>query len=135
MFAIIKTMGGRIVIGLGIAAFAAIAVLVFRLQTAQETIAARDAEIAQAIAANASLVVANTELQKQATRDGAILRELRDVQTRLAAVANDRRNQIDRIAENDPNVASFLDMPIPDALRVRHAPNGDADGDSPDPSE
>jgi hypothetical protein len=135
MFAIIKTMGGRIVIGLGIAAFAAIAVLVFRLQTAQETIAARDAEIAQAIAANESLVVANTELQKQATRDGAILRELRDVQTRLAAVANDRRNQIDRIAENDPNVASFLDMPIPDALRVRHAPNGDADGDSPDPSE
>jgi hypothetical protein len=132
MFAIIKTMGGRIVIGLGIAAFAAIAVLVFRLQTAQETIAARDAEIAQAIAANASLVVANTELQKQATRDGAILRELRDVQTRLAAVANDRRNQIDRIAEDNPDVASFLDMPIPEPLRVRHAPNGDADSDSPD---
>jgi hypothetical protein len=132
MFAIIKTMGGRIVIGLGIAAFAAIAVLVFRLQTAQETIAARDAEIAQAIAANASLVVANTELQKQATRDGAILRELRDVQAGLAAVANDRRNQIDRIAESDPDVASFLDMPIPDALRVRHASDGDADGDSPD---
>jgi hypothetical protein len=132
MFAIIKTMGGRIVIGLGIAAFAAIAVLVFRLQTAQETIAARDAEIAQAIAANESLVVANTELQKQATRDGAILRELRDVQTRLAAVANDRRNQIDRIAEDNPDVASFLDMPIPDALRVRHASDGDADGDSPD---
>jgi hypothetical protein len=132
MFAIIKTMGGRIVIGLGIAAFAAVAVLVFRLQTAQETIAARDAEIAQAIAANESLVVANTELQKQATRDGAILRELRDVQTRLAAVANDRRNQIDRIAEDNPDVASFLDMPIPEPLRVRHASDGDADGDSPD---
>ena len=132
MFAIIKTMGGRIVIGLGIAAFAAIAVLMFRLQTAQDTIAARDAEIAQAIAANASLVVANTELQKQATRDGAILRELRDLQAGLAAVANDRRNQIDRIAESDPDVASFLDMPIPDALRVRHASDGDADGDSPD---
>jgi two-component sensor histidine kinase len=135
MFAIIKTMGGRIVIGLGIAAFAAIAVLVFRLQTAQETIAARDAEIAHAIAANETLVVANTELQKQATRDGAILRELRDVQTRLAAVANDRRNQIDRLAEDNPDVATFLDIPIPDALRVRHAPNGDADGDSPDSSE
>jgi hypothetical protein len=132
MFAIIKTMGGRIVIGLGIAAFAAIAVLVFRLQTAQETIAARDAEIAQAIAANQSLVVANTELQKQASRDGAILRELRDAQARLAAVANARRADLDRLAGDNPDVASFLDMPVPDALRVRHAPDGDADGDSPD---
>jgi hypothetical protein len=132
MFSFIKAMGGRIVIGLGIAAFVTIAFLVFRLQGANEKIAARDATIAQTIAANASLVVANTELQKQATRDGAILRELRDVQTRLAAVANARRADLDRLAGENPDVASFLDMPIPDALRVRHAPDSDADGDSPD---
>lgn len=135
MFAAIKTMGGRIVIGLGIAAFVAIAVLAFRLQGAEAKIAAREAEIEQVSAANETLVVVNAELQKQATRDGAILRELRDVHARLAAAADRRSVELDRLAESDPDVASFLDMPVPGPLRVRHAANGDADGDSPDSSE
>jgi len=123
---------GRIAIGAAIALLAAVAFLSFRLQGAEAKIAARDATIAQTIAANETLVAVNTELRKQATRDGAILRELRDVQAGLATVANDRRNQIDRLAESDPDVASFLDMPIPAALRVPDAARGDADGDGPD---
>ena len=132
MLSIINTIAGRIAIGVAIGLLALVAFLAFRLQGAEAKITARDATIAQTIAANTSLVESNAALQKQATRDGAILRELHDVQARLSAVANDRRNQIDRIAESDPDVASFLDMPIPDALRVPDAARGDADGDGPD---
>ena len=123
---------GRIAIGAAIALLAAVAFLSFRLQGAEAKIAARDATIAQTIAANETLVVVNTELQKRAARDGEALRNLRDVQTRLAADADRRRIELDRLAESDPDVADFLDMPIPAALRVRDAPSGDADGDGPD---
>ena len=123
---------GRIAIGAAIALLAAVAFLSFRLQGAEAKIAARDATIAQTIAANETLVVVNTELQKRAARDGEALRNLRDVQTRLAADADRRRIELDRLAESDPDVASFLDMPIPAALRVPDAARGDADGGSPD---
>jgi len=123
---------GRIAIGAAIALLAAVAFLSFRLQGAEAKIAARDATIAQTIAANETLVVVNTELQKRAARDGEALRNLRDVQTRLAADADRRRIELDRLAESDPDVASFLDMPIPAALRVPDAARGDADGDGPD---
>lgn len=123
---------GRIAIGAAIALLAAVAFLSFRLQGAEAKIAARDATIAQTIAANETLVAVNTELQKRAARDGEALRNLRDVQTRLAADADRRRIELDRLAESDPDVASFLDMPIPAALRVPDAARGDADGDGPD---
>ena len=123
---------GRIAIGAAIALLAAVAFLSFRLQGAEAKIAARDATIAQTIAANETLVVVNTELQKRAARDGEALRNLRDVQTRLAADADRRRIELDRLAESDPDVASFLDMPIPAALRVPDAARGDADGAGPD---
>jgi len=132
MLAIVNTIAGRIAIGAAIALLALVAFLSFRLQGAEAKIAARDATIAQTIAANETLVAVNTELQKRAARDGEALRNLRDVQTRLAAIADGRRIELDRLAETDPDVASFLDMPIPAALRVRDAPSGDADGDGPD---
>jgi len=132
MFAIVNTIAGRIAIGAAIALLALVAFLSFRLQGAEAKIATRDATIAQTIAANESLAASNEALQKQATRDGAILRDLRDAQTRLAAIADRRRIELDRLAETDPDVADFLDMPIPAALRVRDAPSGDADGDGPD---
>jgi len=132
MLAIVNTIAGRIAIGAAIALLALVAFLSFRIQGAEAKIAARDATIAQTIAANESLAASNEALQKQATRDGAILRELRDVQTRIAAVADQRRLELDRLAESDPDVASFLDMPIPAALRVPDAARGDADGDGPD---
>jgi len=132
MLAIVNTIAGRIAIGAAIALLALVAFLSFRLQGAEAKIAARDATIAQTIAANETLVAVNTELQKRAARDGEALRNLRDVQTRLAADADRRRIELDRLAESDPDVADFLDMPIPAALRVRHAPSGDADGDGPD---
>ena len=135
MLAFISTIAGRIAIGAAIGLLALVAFLSFRLQGAEAKIAARDAVIAQTIAANETLVASNEALRKQATRDGAILRELRGVQARLAADADGRRIELDRLAENDPDVASFLDMPIPAALRVPDAPSGDADGDSADSGE
>ena len=135
MLAFINTIAGRIAIGAAIGLLVLVAFLSFRLQGAEAKIAARDAVIAQTIAANETLVVANAALQRQAGKDAAAMRELRDVQARLAAVADGRRIELDRLAENDPDVASFLDMPIPAALRVPDAPSGDADGDSADSGE
>jgi cell division protein FtsB len=135
MLSFINTLPGRFAIGAAIGLLVLVAFLSFRLQGAEAKIAARDAVIAQTIAANETLVASNEALRKQATRDGAILRELHSVQTRLAADADRRRIELDRLAENDPDVASFLDMPIPAALRVPDAPSGDADGDSADSGE
>ena len=132
MLSFLTTLPGRIAIGAAIGLLVLVAFLSFRLQGAEAKVAARDATIAQIETANASLVVTNEALRKQADRDGVILRELRDVQTRLSADADRRRIELDRLAESDPDVASFLDMPVPAALRVPDAGRGDADGDGPD---
>jgi hypothetical protein len=134
MLTFINTIAGRIAIGAALAALVLvlIAFLSFRLQEAEAKIAARDATIAQAITANASLVASNQALVRQSVKDGQAL-AARDVARQQAADdANDRRDRINQIAQDNPDVASFLDMPIPAALRVPDAPRGDADGDGPD---
>jgi hypothetical protein len=140
MFAAVKSFiaswGLRVAIGVGIALFALVAFLSFRLDRAQETIAAQEADIALGIAANASLVEANGELQRQAEKDGVALRDLRILHARNAADAERRRVELDRLTEENPDVQAALSAPYPiELVCLRDASNGVANADCADQGE
>lgn len=136
MLAFINTIAGRIAIGAAIGLLVLVAFLSFRLQGAEAKIAARDATIAQTIAANETLVASNEALQVQSAKDGAALRGLRIVQARLAADAERRRADLDRLARSSPDVQDALSAPYPLALVcLRDAQNGVPNADCPDQGE
>lgn len=107
-----------------------IAGLWFRLDYVEGQRAAEAAAKEVALAANEANADTIAALRDRISRDSELLRELRGIRSEIAEAANQRRADLDAIAESDDEARAFLDMPVPDSLRNR-SQGGDADGDNP----
>lgn len=126
---VLSMIQGRLaLIGLAVG-LAIIAGLWFRLDHVEGQRAAERAAKEIALAANAANTATIAALEDRISRDSELLRELRGIRTEIAAESDQRRAELDAIAESDDEARDFLDMPIPDSLR--NAESGDADGSDP----
>lgn len=120
---------GRLaLIGLA-ASLAIIAGLWFRLDYVANQRAAEQAAKEIALAANEANAQTIAALEDRISRDSELLRELRGIRSEIAQASDQRRADLDAIAESDDAARDFLDTPIPDSLRDPQS--GDADADSP----
>lgn len=123
---------GRLaLIGLA-AALAIIAGLWFRLEHVASQRAQERAAKEIALAANAANAETIQALEDRISRDSELLRELRGLRTEIAAASDQRRADLDAIAESDDEARDFLSMPIPDSLREPEGGHADADSDTAD---
>lgn len=124
----LMNLQGRLaLIGLA-ASLAIIAGLWFRLDYVADQRAEEQAAKEIALAANVANAATIAALEDRIQRDSELLRELRGIRAEIAQAADQRRADLDAIAESDDEARAFLDMPIPASLR--NAESGDADGDS-----
>ncbi len=120
---------GRLAL-IGVAvALTVIAGLWFRLDYVEIQRAAEAAAKEVALAANAANAQTIAALEDRIFRDSELLRELRGIRSEIAEAADQRRADLDAIAESDDEARDFLDTPIPSSLR--NPQSGDADADNP----
>ena len=110
-------------------ALSVIAGLWFRLDYVANQRAAEQAAKEIALAANAANAQTIAALRDRISRDSELLRELRGIRSEIAEAADQRRADLDAIAESDDEARDFLDTPIPSSLR--NPQSGDADADNP----
>ena len=106
-----------------------IAGLWFRLDYVANQRAAEQAAKEVALAANEANAQTIAALEDRISRDSELLRELRGIRSEIAQASDQRRADLDAIAESDDAARDFLDTPVPDSLRDPQG--GDADTDNP----
>lgn len=126
MIGFLSGIWGRVGWALGLAALVLIGALMFQLERTQTKFEREREAKNVALSANEANSATISALESRISRDAALLRELRGIRAEIAQASDQRRADLDAIAETDDEAASFLLTPIPDSLR--NAASGDADG-------
>ena len=126
MIGLLSSLGGRVGWALGLAALVLIGALMFQLERTQSKFEREREAKNVALVANEANAATISALQDRIDRDAGLLRELRGLRAEITATADQRRANLDAIAEANDEAADFLSLTIPDSLR--NAPSGDADG-------
>lgn len=127
MIGLLSSLGGRVGWALGLSALVLIGALMFQLDRTQAKFEREQQAKNVALAANEANAATISALQDRIERDAGLLRELRGLRAEITATADQRRANLDAIAEADDEAADFLSLPIPDSLRNNSA-GGDANG-------
>jgi len=130
MLNILSSLWGKVLIIAAGSAFALAGAFFLLWSSTSERLAESQADLALSVAANEANVAAIDDLRREADTLDRLLVEASERERAIRSQANARRSEITDLARENDDVQTYLDSPVPDALRglLNPAPV-DEDGD------